>query len=73
MLIALLLFFKKTNPIRHAASSVIGNAHQIKDTPARPFLTKIEKIPARGNMITSCLRSEIISDSIPPSNAWYIP
>ena len=73
MLIALLLFFwiffKKTNPIRHAANSVIENAHQIKDTPARPFLTKIEKIPARGNMITSCLRSEIISDSIPPSNA----
>ena len=73
MLIALLLFFgfffKKANPIRHAASSVIGNVHQIKDTPARPFLTTIEKIPARGNMITSCLRSEIISDSIPPSNA----
>lgn len=72
MLIALLLFFgffKKANPIRHAASSVIGNVHQIKDTPARPFLTTIEKISARGNMITSCLRSEIISDSIPPSNA----
>ena len=73
MLIALLLFFgfslKRQIRLDMLTSSVIGNAHQIKDTPARPFLTKIEKIPARGNMITSCLRSEIISDSIPPSNA----
>ena len=33
------------------------------------LLTNREKIPASGRMIMSCLKSEITSDSIPPSNA----
>ena len=28
-----LILFKKTAPIRHAISSVIGNAHQISENP----------------------------------------
>lgn len=64
---------KKKYPTKHATNSVIGNAHQINDTPTCPFLTKIENIPAKGNIITNCRKSEIISDSIPPSKAWKIP
>ena len=55
--------------LRHAINSVIGNAHQISETPICPFRTKIEKMPANGNIITSCLSSEITNDSMPPSNA----
>ena len=62
-------FLKNTFPARQAIISVIGNAHQISDTPACPFLTKAENIPANGNIIISCLRSDITSDSIPPFNA----
>jgi cytidylate kinase len=46
------------------------NAHQISETPICPPLTKNEKMHAKGNIIISCLSSEITSDSIPPSSAW---
>ena len=43
-----LILFKNTYPTRHAITSVIGNAHQISETPAWPFLTDREKIPTSG-------------------------
>ena len=54
---------------RLAISSVIGNAHQTNATPACPFLTTIEKIPASGKITTNCRIREITSDSKPLSSA----
>lgn len=55
----ILTFFNRAYPTRQAASSVIGNAHQISETSACPFLTNTEKIPASGNRITNCLNFRV--------------
>ena len=55
--------------LRKPGISVIGNDHQISETPAWPFLTNMENTPASGSMMASCLRSEMTSDSIPRPSA----
>ena len=53
------IFLNRAYPTRQAASSVIGNAHQISETSACPFLTNTEKIPASGNRKTNCLNFQV--------------
>ena len=64
-----LILCRNTYPTAQVRNSVIGNDHQISETPAWPFLTNMENTPASGSMMTSCLKSEMTSDSIPRPSA----
>ena len=54
---------------REGRNPQTGETMTINEIPICPFLTKVEKMPASGNMTINCLSNEITSDSIPPSNA----